>query len=255
MTETTAHLADIELEPIEQGPIKGPGEDQADLATFLGRTNRVRLGRPRVADHLSELRAIGDVPDELERHAIAGGSVIAVRPTLTLLPAVGCVFVDVDFSLELIATPRQPGQPVGRPLAYAVRPDREVEEVPFTHTAKSVQEIGGEAGAGLGKLIAKISQENSFEEKGKRYTARSYGYGVNFYEVGWRLRATSATDLAGDITGLEAVVQVPQGATLAGRFRIAAEIAIETAPDRWLTRTFGPRRTQPSLDVVYDLHM
>ncbi|AOR30023.1 hypothetical protein BFF78_02085 [Streptomyces fodineus] len=254
MTETTAHLAEIDLEPLDGAPIKGPGEDQAHLPTFLGRTNRVRLGRPRVADHLAELRAAGDVPGELERHVRTGGSVLAVRPTLTLLPASGCVFVDVDFALELIATPVQAGQTVGRPLAYAVRPDRVVEEVPVTHTAKTVQEIGGEAGAGLGKLIAKITQENAFEEKGKRYTSRIYGYGVNFYEVGWRLRATTAADLAGDITGLEVVVQVPTGATLAGRFRVAAEIAIQAGPDRWLTRTFGPRRTQPTLDVVYDLH-
>ncbi len=72
-------------------------------------------------------------------------------------------------------------------------------------------------------------------------------------EVGWRLQATMDHELAGDVRDLEFVAQVPAGAALVGRFHIAAEIAIHTTADRWLTASFGPRRQGPALEVTYPL--
>ena len=77
--------------------------------------------------------------------------------------------------------------------------------------------------------------------------------GVNFSEVGWRLQATMDHELAGDVRDLEFVAQVPAGEGLVGRFHIAAEIAVHTAADRWLTASFGPRRQGPVLEVSYPL--
>jgi hypothetical protein len=252
--QTPVGSLEIELEPIDPGQVKGPGEDQAHVSTFLGKCNRVRLGRPRVGDYLAELRAVGAaLPEELTRLIAEGGSVLVVRPTITLLPDRGCVFTDVDFTIELIADPVVPGAWVERPLAYAVRPERDREELPLTHTGKRGEEISAETGTSLGKLTAKITRENAYEDRGGYYTDRVYGHGTGFYVLGWHLRATRAAALTGDRTDLEAVVQVPAGATLSGRFGIAAEIAVEAAPDRWLTRAFGPRRTNLVLEAVYAL--
>jgi len=244
----------IDLVPIELTPVKGPGEDQAELLTFLRKRNRVRLGAPRVSDYLADLRATAEtVPEDLIELLSAGYAIRRIRPTLTLLPDQGCIFTDVDFSIELIGNEPTGQQSQEKPLAYEVRPAEIVESIPFTHSEKTTQELSGEAGTAAGKLIAKVAKENAVEDKGSYSLRRVYSYGANFYEAGWRFRASTTVALEGDMTGLEVIVQVPPRSTLSGRFRIAAEMAVETAPDRWLTRSFGPRRGDPALDVVYPL--
>lgn len=257
--ESTGMITDnivIDLEPIDTGPVKGPGEDQAQLMTFRGKHNKVQLGKPKVSDYFADLREAGNQPPKDTAQLVAAGySIISVRPTLTLLPDRDCIFTDVDFSIELVGTYADGCSAAERPLVYDVRPAEIIEELPFTHTAKTIQEIGGEAGSAAGKLIAKLTRENAIQDKGSYYVRRVYGYGTGFYTTGWRLRATSASALEGDVKGLEVIVQVAPETTLSGRFRIAAEIAVKTAPDRWLTRSFGPRYETPALDVVYSLHL
>ena len=193
----------LDLDPIALTPIKGPGEDQAELLTFLGKRNRVRLGAPRVSDYLADLRAVGGtVPGGIIEMVAAGYSIRRVCPTLTLLPDQGCVFTDVDFSIELIGNASNGQQSHERPLAYEVRPAEIMESIPFTHREKTTQELSGEAGGAAGKLIAKIARENSVEDKGSYSLRRMYSYGTNFYEAGWRLRASTTVALEGDITGL-----------------------------------------------------
>lgn len=244
----------IDLEPMDQGPVKGPGEDQAELATFLGKHNRIRLGAPRVSNYLMELKAAGTaIPGDLAKLSAAGYSIVRVRPTLTLLPDQGCMFRDVEFSIELIGTAAAGEQVSERPLVYEVRPAEITERIPYTRSTKTTREVSGEAGGAAGKLFAKIAKENEVENKGVYSLRRMYGYGANFYEAGWRLQAGATEALAGDITGLEIIVQVPPHATLSGHFRIAATIAVETAPDRWLTRSFGPRPGNPALEAIYPL--
>jgi hypothetical protein len=244
----------IELEPIDPGELKGPGEDQAEVLTFRNKKNRVLLGKPWVTDYIAELGTKGDqVPQDLATLTAAGYSVLRVRPAISLLPDRGCIFTEIEFNIELAGKDAS-GIPTSEPpLAYAVRPSKIIDKLPFTHNEKTIQEIGGKAGVAAGKLIAKVTTENSFQEKGNYYLHRVYGYGTNFSQVGWRLQATRASDLVGDVEGLEVIVQVPRGSTLFGQFSIAAHIAIETTPDRWLTRAFGPRRAKPSLEVIYQL--
>jgi hypothetical protein len=128
-----------------------------------------------------------------------------------------------------------------------------LEELPYILRSADTFGLGGEAGAGFGKLLAKVTAENAVERNGVRVVRRMYGYGVNFSEVGWRLQATMDHELAGDVRDLEFVAQVPAGAALVGRFHLAAEIAVHTAADRWLTASFGPRRQGPVLEVTYPL--
>lgn len=243
MTDTV-----FELEPIT-GDIKGPGDDQAELLTFRGKKNRILLGKPRVSDYLDDLRAHGaEIPADFARLAAKGYSFVRVRPTISLLPDSGCLFTDVDFSVELSS-----GSGSERPIAYEVRPMQITEVVPAVHTEKMVQELGGEAGVAAGKLIAKVMRENAVEETKSLYLRSLYSYGANFYQAGWRLIATSANALQGNVSDLEIIAQAPTGVELFGRFRIAAQIAVQAAPDRWLTRSFGPFQDGAALDVRYSL--
>jgi hypothetical protein len=248
--EIALDSVDIELAPIGLAPDKGPGEDAAELRTFLGKRNIVRLGAPRTGDYLAEMR--GRAPEEVRLRAKEGFAFLRVRPSLTLLPDRHCAFVAAELSVELAATSAD-GAPLARPIAYDVQPAEIVEELTYTTRSGSTYELGGEAGAGLGKLLAKVTQENSSERGGVRVIRRMYGYGVNFSEVGWRMRATADHELAGDVLGLEFVAQVPAGATLTGRFYIAADVAVSTHADRWLTAGFGPRDRGPVLEVSYTL--
>jgi hypothetical protein len=244
---------DVELVPIEPGVDKGPGEDQAEARTFLGKRNVLRLGAPRHGDYLAELLAEAPaLPVELERRRAEGYGFQRVRPTMTLLPDRDCVFVAAELSVELLAVPSA-GSATGRPIAYDVQPTELVEELPYSlHTGRSY-ELGGEAGAGVGKVIAKVAAENSLERNGVRVVRRMYGYGINFSEVGWRLQATANHPLEGDVRDLELVAQLPAGTALLGRFYVAAEIAVRTSADRWLTASFGPSRRGPVLEATYAL--
>jgi hypothetical protein len=115
------------------------------------------------------------------------------------------------------------------------------------------REVGGEAGAAFGKLLAKITTERSLERNGVRVIQRLYSYGLNYSEVGWRMQATANHQLAGDVRDLEFVAQIPPGGSLTGRFFIAADIAVRTTADRWLTAGFSPRRRGPVLQPTYPL--
>ena len=248
------HGMDVELVPIGlEEPDKGPGEDQAELRTFLGKRNVVRLGAPRWADYLTELRAqTAALPQEVAQRIREGYGFQRVRPTITLLPDRDCAFVAAELSIELHATSAS-GQEVGRPIAYDVQPIEVVEELAYNARSGTNVEVGGEAGAAFGKLLAKITAENSLERKGVRVIQRLYGYGINFSEVGWRMQATADHQLAGDVRDLEFVAQIPPGGTLTGRFFIAADIAVRTSADRWLTASFSPRQRGPVLESTYPL--
>ena len=246
------HL-DVELVPIGLEPDKGAGEDQAVLRTFLGKRNVVRLGAPRWDDYLTELRAqTTTVPQVLVQRITDGYGFQRVRPTMTLLPDRECAFVAAELSVELHAISTSE-QELERPIAYEVEPVELVEELPYSSRSGTNVEVGGEAGAALGKLLAKITTENSVERNGVRVIQRLYSYGINFSEVGWRLQATADHQLAGDVRDLEFVAQIPPGGTLVGKFFIAANIAVRTSADRWLTASFGPRQRGPVLQATYSL--
>jgi hypothetical protein len=248
------HGVDVELVPIGlETPDKGPGEDQAELRTFLGKRNVVRLGAPRWADYLTELRAQRVTPPrEVAQHVLEGYGFQRVRPTITLLPDRDCAFVAAELSVELHATTSS-GEDAGRPIAYDVQPVEVVEELPYRAKSGTNVEVSGEAGATFGKLLAKLTAENSTERNGVRVIQRLYGYGINFSEVGWRMQATADHQLAGDIRDLEFVARVPRGGSLTGRFFIAADIAVRTSADRWLTASFSPRQRGAVLESTYPL--
>ncbi len=244
----------IELEPIDLEEVKGAGEDQGMVATFLGKKNRILLGEPRHRSYLAGLLAKGErLPDEVENQVRNGFDYHQVTTSLTLLPDRGCSFLSVDFSIELFAV--QPNGQITpkRPVVYRVRPDPVVRELKYKQTSKLGAELGGELQGGLGKLLAKVSEEESFEQNGAWYIKELYGYGENFSEAGWRLTGHPDWELSGDVNDLELVVRSPQGARLQGRFYVAAEIAIERTLDRWLTAAFGPRRGDEVVSALYDL--
>lgn len=244
----------IDLEPIGLAPDKGAGEDKGLLETVRGKRNRILLGAPRFGDLLAELLASSpQLPVELEAEVKKGYDFQRVRPTLTLLPDSGCAFVAVELGIELLATLGGGTDEVDRPIAWDVQPREVVRQLTYRETSTTGYEVGGEAGAGPAKALAKLTNQHSYEQEGVRYVRERYGYGLNFSEVGWRLQASADHELAGDIDGLEFVAKLPKGAALSGRFHIAAEIAVEAGLDRWLTRSFGPRRGAPILEAVYRL--
>ncbi|MFF3244243.1 hypothetical protein ACFYWY_11020 [Streptomyces sp. NPDC002870] len=243
----------FELAPITLGgsPVKAPGGDQADLTTVLGKRNRVRLGEPRYGDYVAELLSESStLPREIEQLVQQGYDLHRVQPSLTLLPDRDCVFVAAELSLELLTTPRADGgNHVAPPIAYEVKPTVVLQEAPYNKTFTKSREFGTD----IGKLLAKVTDENVEERNGVRYVQRVTGHGVNYSEVGWRLRATPDHELLGDVLGMETIARTPAGARLSGQFRITADIAVKTGLDKWLTQHFGPRSNTPVLSVTYPL--
>ncbi len=261
MIDAAVDTVDVELAVIGVDPDKGPGEDQGELRTFLGRRNVVRLGAPRSADYLAELRrGRAGLPDELRRRKREGYGFVRVRPTLTLLPDHGCAFVAASLGVELRAAPASVPAPGGtvagrpaRPIACDIQPEQRLDDMPYSDRSGNSYEVNGETKAGLGRLLVKMAGEHSVERNGVRKVPRLYSHGCGSSDAGWRLRATVEHELVGDVRDLELVAEVPPGVSLVCRFHIAAEIAIHAAPDRWLTASFGPRRRGPVLDVTYPM--
>lgn len=243
---------EVDLEPLDTGEDKGPGQDQAQARTVLGRTNRIRLGAPRHGDYVKELLAQShELPADVRQCVEDGYDFRRVRPSITLLPADGCVFVSAELGIELLAdsTPATDSYPI----AYDVQPMEILEETRYNLRSAKGRELSAEAAAGLVKLVSKATGESAYERDGVHYLRRLCGYGVNCSEVGWRLRATPEHELVGDVRDLSFVTQVPSGARLSGRFHFVAEIAIHASGDRWMTRFFCPRRKNAVLDTQYPL--
>ncbi|MCZ7568836.1 MAG: hypothetical protein M5U01_09645 [Ardenticatenaceae bacterium] len=245
----------VDLEPIDLGEVKALGEDQGVIETFLGKRNRILLGRPRAKNYLAGLLAqSSELPAEVEAQVRKGYDFQHVITNLSLLPDRGCAFLSVDFSVELFASVPARDEPSGeRPIVFDVRPRQVVRELKYRQSTRQGYEAGGGIQGGLGTLSAKVSQEHAYEQDGVWYVKELYSYGLNFSEAGWRMSAHPDWMLSGDVSDLELVVQYPQGARLQGRFHVAAEVAVEVALDRWLTAAFGPHRADPVIQTIYPL--
>ena len=219
-TDAPDTTVDVELAVLGLGPDKGPGDDEGELRTFLGKRNIVRLGAPRSTDYLAALRREPAVlTDELKRRKREGYTYVRVRPTLTLLPDHGCAFLTASLGVELRAEATSapasggpaPGRPA-RPIAYDIQPEQQLDDLPYTDRLGRSYEMNGEAKAGLGKLLVKMAGEHSVERNGVRKIPRLYSHGLNHSDAGWRLRATVEHELIGDIRDLELIAEVPPGA-------------------------------------------
>jgi hypothetical protein len=245
---------ELALAPLDAGEVKGPGEDQAQLSTALGKRNLIRLGAPRSSDYVAELLEQGELPKDIEEWVRQGFDFRKVRLSLTLLPDQGCVFLAVELTVELLSSPRA-GETsrLARPLTYSVEPTEVLHRIQLHEVSRQGLEGSGEVGAGPAKLVAKYTRENTIERDGVRFVRERFGHGVNFTELGWRFQAGGSSPLEGDYADLAFVARVPHHAGLSGRFHIVAEVGVETGIDRWLTRIFGPRSEAEPLDEVYSL--
>ncbi len=245
----------ISLEPIEFRDEKLSGEDQGGIETFLGKHNQVRLGRPRFRNYIAELLENSpQLPTEIKHLVGKGYDFQHITTSLTLLPAQKCEFVTVDFSIELLAEYTDKEKTLSeRPVAYEVIPQEIVHKSTYRQQVKSGFEVGGDVKSSFGKILTKFTRENSFERDGNWHVRTLYSYGVNFSEAGWRFLATPDHELSGDIRNLELIIQLPENTQLKGRFNVAAEIAVEVAVDRWLTKAFGSPPNNSVVAALYDL--
>ena len=246
---------EITLQPLDSNAInKGPGEDQATIRTFMGKQNRILLGKPRSRNYIASLlEESPQLPDEIESLASKGYEFQHITTNLSLLPDKGCAFVSVDFSIELLAEDKAGAVYAERPIVYEISPNEVVREVKYKEAGKLSAEVGGEIQSGIAKVLSKISQEESFEQDGVLIFKEIYGYGVNFSEAGWRFRAHQGKELSGDTDRLELIVQFTHDTRLMGRFHVAAEVAVEVSLDNWLTTVFTPSSKDNVLEVLYPL--
>ena len=249
----TAEPVEIELTPIGLDQQKGLGDDEAVLLTARGRRNRIRFGAPRYRNYIESLMATsGTVPRDIDAERKNGYDFHEVAPTLTLLPDRDCSFVAVEFGIELSAA-AEDGTECGPVTTWEIDPREVVRELAYHERSSSEIKVGGNAGVPAAKLLAELTKEHSYERDGVHYVRDCYGYGLNFFELGWRFQASVDHELAGDIDDLRFVAKVPRGAKLSGRFHVAAEIAIHARVDGWLTRPHVPSRDQPVLKARYQL--
>ena len=250
--DSASEWLDVGLQPLDVDAIvKAPGEDEAVVQTFLGKQNRILLGKPRFGKYVKkEMEVLGRLSQDQNFAVASDCELQQVATNLILLPDTNCTFLSVDFSIELMQEHDKQEQ-LDPPIVHAIVPDQVVREVDYKVTKKTGAEVGGEITGGLAKVMAKFTQEDTVEKNGVRMIKEILGYGVNFSEGGWRFRANAENELVGDTGMLQLLVEMRKGAQLQGRFRVVAEVAVEFAVDRWLTGAFAPR--DEVLDVSYSL--
>jgi outer membrane protein OmpA-like peptidoglycan-associated protein len=137
--------------------------------------------------------------------------------SLTMLPDRAMSLESGELSLELV-----PDTEVAK-LPFFVRLHPEEETAPEKITLKA----GGEGKAeiqvpGIGKLGTGGSEARELEVMRQAVTISSFGAGCQ--KAGWRFDSTTSQLIKTSITGLSALVAMPQGRRAKGRFRAEARL-------------------------------
>jgi hypothetical protein len=193
---------------------------------------------------------------------------LLIGDDLRAYPHLGCVFYRLEFSLTMLP---DPGCSVERgQLSLELFPDNEQKKLPFFVRLHPEQEIVEEkkklTRSGDGKATFKIPTIGEIEGGGKMETESELqvetvvitSWGAGEQLGGWRFTASATRSIKTNITGLTALVAIPEGRKSKGRFRAEARLrrARESAdllvpePKAFIEYEFPPTLEIPSTPLT-----
>jgi hypothetical protein len=206
-------LASVQLELLDQRLRGHPEWDATDvLETFRGKVNRMSIGLPRWHRDVEQA---------------------AMTLDLTLLPDIGCRFVNAELALRL----------EGRPAAgHAVVARLDPAELGDAETV--VRETTGGLKVSLGETLSpvvggEVGRSRVTRGEVARTLVRLAAFGAGTQEAGWRFTVTDARDIPLNTTGLKATISYPPRWSGIVWFSVVAQIQVRSRTDRWLTAAFG----------------
>jgi hypothetical protein len=238
--------------------------------------SRRRIGRKRLSndsvsgwqDSVSRSVRVSIGETRCLREAVAGETGLLIEDDLKAYPHLDCVFYRLEFSLTMLP---DPGCSVERgQLSLELIPDSEQAKLPFFVRLHPDQEIVEEKNklkkSGDGKATFKIPTIGEIEGGGKMETESELqvetvvitSWGAGEQLGGWRFNASATRSIKTNITGLTALVAIPEGRKSKGRFRAAAHLrrARESAdllapePEAFIEYEFPPTLEIPSTPLT-----
>jgi hypothetical protein len=198
------------------------------------------------------------------RETVASETGLLIEDDLKAYPHLGCVFYRLEFSLTMLP---DPGCSVERgQLSLELIPDNEQAKLPFFVRLHPEQEIVEEkkklTRSGDGKATFKIPTIGEIEGGGKMETESELqvetvvitSWGAGEQLGGWRFNASATRSIKTNITGLTALVAIPEGRKSKGRFRAAAHLRrarksadlLVPEPEAFIEYEFPPTLEIPS---------
>lgn len=227
----SAEIMPLEFDLVPQDPTKFRALAEKEWVTARGRRNRIAIGDPLCVRERKPGKDSLLLAEDVKRHGDADVEFWRVGFSLTLLPDLQCRFRSVDTILELTADE-------GRlPVFVRLKP---VEQ----STSRAIKiKLGDKAKVGIKEptlkvFTAEIGEDKGVETQFERVDVTLASFGAGTRSAGWRLRLSESRDVPLDTGELNVLVAIPSGRKCQLRFRVAAEIDIQTAVDRVLTHLF-----------------
>jgi hypothetical protein len=219
---------------------------ESEWVTLRGKRNRIAIGSPVCTPETIASDGSLLIEADSAAYGAARPQFYRISFSLTLVPDVDCRFRNVDTILDL----GTPGEKGPLPLFVRLKPSKRTAtravKQKFADNAKlAVKEnvlklIGAELGS-------KMETEVQFE----RVDVHMASFGAGTRSAGWRLHIAEGRDIPLATEELHALVAVPPGQIGQLRFRVAAQIDVQTAVDRVLTRLFL-RNSSPGAAADYE---
>jgi hypothetical protein len=185
------------------------GEAQASVLVSIGETRCLREEAP------GEGKLI--VEDDLQAYAHLRCNFYRLEFSLTMLPDPNRSIERGELRLVLVADPDQSKLPFFVRLHPEQVVVKEKKKVTTTGDGKATFKIPT-----VGEVGAEGKRESQTELEVESVTVTSFGSGER--RGGWRFLATDTRSINTNLTGLTALVAIPQGKKARGRFRASAHL-------------------------------
>jgi len=239
---------DLLLEPLEDPQVKSAQPDAALLRSAFGKNNRIIVGQPVV--NRIKPSEFGYSSEQIQLEQSRGFELVSVVTSVSFVPDSGCRFIAADLTLTF-SSGKDSTESTVRPIVCELKP----REVVRKQTYKELHEMKAKMSAEFAKLLgAQLDERIQSETEGTEIFKDIYGFGLNYHEAGWHFQAGLGFPLTGIVhDALYFVVKKPSRATLLAELKVGAEIAVESAIDRWATIAFGLARKSNALGHSFDL--
>ena len=233
----------LEFDLVAHDPTQFRTLAEKEWVTARGRRNRIAIGDPLCVRERTPGKNSLLLTEDVKGHGEAHVEFWRVGFSLTLLPDLQCRFRSVDTVLELTG-----GE--GRlPVFVRLKPEEQ-----STKRAIKVK-LGDKAKVSMKEqtlkiFTAEIAADKEVETQFERVDVTMASFGAGTRSAGWRLRLSESRDVPLDTGELNVLVAIPSGRKCQLRFRVAAEIEIQTAVDRVLTHLFV-RDSRPNASADY----
>lgn len=219
---------------------------ESDWETLRGKHNRIAIGTPLCAREAAVKKGGLLTADELRAYPTDKHDFYRLSLSLTLLPDVQCRFRSVDFLMDLESVETDSKIPLFARLEPREEVSKKAIKLSSSDSAKlAVKDTVFEV------VSAELGGSGGTETQFERLEVQLASFGVNTRSAGWRFKFTDSREIPLSYTQLKALAVLPRGQKGKIKFRVTAQIEVQAALDRLLTKLFL-RNSPPNTSADYE---